>query len=69
MRLLAQCLVPEFSGNLRVTGIIQLKFIARSAIPIRVQTADGMIGVVDAAHITRIDDAVAHVHPRDLADH
>ena len=69
MRLLAQCLLPEFRGNLRITGIIQLKFIARSAIPIRVQTADGMIGVGNTAHIFRIDDAVAHMHPGDLADY
>ena len=69
MRLLARCLFSVLRSNFRISTVIKLKLIPRAAIPIRVQTADGMIGVGNTAHIFRIDDAVAHMHPGDLADY
>ena len=67
-RLVAE-LLSELHRDFGKATVVQRELITRSAIAIGIQATNGPILVGNSPHVARIDDAVAHVHPRDLADH
>ena len=69
MRHLCYLSFRKLRSNFRVLTVIKLKLIARAAVAIRIQPPDRMILIGDSPHVARIDDAVAHMHPGDLADY